>query len=276
MTLRIISGIVLGVGVALVFSLHPLAAGLLIWLGIALGLAEVRQLLGENWLSPGFLVQVLLLALLIYSQIAGGAMGSTLSAGWIAFMAGLFLLIPLAERMLSGPVEPDSALRAYIGSAFSVAAVVLATSTSLLVGRGLFPWALPAALAVCWAGDAGGLFAGSLLGREKLAPTLSPRKTREGAVGTLLASAAVALAIYWWWEPARLLAPAAGWVFLAGLVVGFLTIVGDLSGSYLKRLMGVKDASRLLPGQGGVFDKSDSLILALPTLTLLMLLGSRL
>lgn len=276
MIIRIVSGIVLGVGVALIFTLHPLAAAALIWLGISLGLAEVRHLLGESWQTPGYLVQVLLLALVVYTFVAGGPAGTPLTAGWLAFLAGVFLLVPLGEKMLAGPVEPGAALRGYVGSVFGVAALILATSTALLVSPGLFPWALPGALAVCWAGDAGGLFAGSLLGREKLAPALSPKKTREGAVGTLFASAMAATAIYLGWEPARLMAPSWWWVFLAGLVVGFLTIVGDLSGSYLKRLMGVKDASRLLPGQGGVFDKSDSLILALPTLTLLMLLGSRL
>lgn len=142
-----------------------------------------------------------------------------------------------------------------------------------LHGRGPVP--LVVAMAIVWVADTAAYFAGRRFGRHKLAPSISPGKTREGAIGALVVTAlagwAVALVPAWPATlPARLLAvwglPACLLVLMA-LVV--LSIVGDLHESLLKRQAGVKDSGALLPGHGGVLDRIDALLPVMPAVMLL-------
>jgi phosphatidate cytidylyltransferase len=109
-----------------------------------------------------------------------------------------------------------------------------------------------------WANDSLAYLVGSTLGRHKMAPRISPKKSWEGFIAGIAGSVCV-------WMALALLAPAAGvGVPLAlgvGLVVGFAVFVGDLFESRMKREAGVKDAGTLLPGHGGFLDRLDSLIL---------------
>ncbi len=123
------------------------------------------------------------------------------------------------------------------------------------------PWPVVFLLAVVWATDAGAFYSGSLWGRRKLAPLLSPKKTWEGAVGGL-ALGILAGAV---WS----LGPGAGLsagTLAAAALVSIVGQAGDLIESLYKRLAGVKDSGNLLPGHGGMLDRLDSLLLAAPAL----------
>ncbi len=122
--------------------------------------------------------------------------------------------------------------------------------------------------------DVGAYFAGRAWGRHKLAPTISPGKTVEGALGGIVLGTAAGLAAkgsfeLFWPELSRGL----GW----GMAVGFAVllamagIVGDLVESLLKRDAQIKDAGRLLPGMGGILDRIDSNLLAIPVMYYLLL-----
>jgi phosphatidate cytidylyltransferase len=126
-------------------------------------------------------------------------------------------------------------------------------------------WAL-FALALVWVADSGAYFAGVRFGRRKLAPTISPGKSWEGLAGGLLASlllaaAAVPLLHAGWAALPRLL--------LLALVTVLVSVAGDLFESLLKRHAGAKDSSDLIPGHGGVLDRIDSLLAALPVFVVL-------
>jgi phosphatidate cytidylyltransferase len=128
-------------------------------------------------------------------------------------------------------------------------------------------------LCVVWAGDIVALYVGRALGRHKLAPRLSPNKTWEGAVGSVIGSllaAAGLLALTEWlaqWNSAKLSFPEEVWYWLVlAVVVNVAAQVGDLAESALKRSAGVKDSGTLLPGHGGVLDRIDALLLAAPVL----------
>jgi phosphatidate cytidylyltransferase len=128
-------------------------------------------------------------------------------------------------------------------------------------------------LCVVWAGDIAALYIGRAWGRYKLAPTLSPNKSWEGAVGSLVGSLLAAgglLALASWVESlnsARLSYPEAVWYWLVlAAVVNIAAQVGDLVESALKRSVGVKDSGTILPGHGGVLDRIDALLLAAPVL----------
>jgi phosphatidate cytidylyltransferase len=121
-------------------------------------------------------------------------------------------------------------------------------------------WLLTA-LMIVWATDTGAYFAGRRFGRRKLAPRISPNKTVEGMLGGVGGGIAVAL----------VMAPLAGasvaqlpLVALAALATVLFSVVGDLFESMLKRHVGAKDSGTLIPGHGGVLDRIDSVLAALP------------
>jgi phosphatidate cytidylyltransferase len=116
-------------------------------------------------------------------------------------------------------------------------------------------------LALVWAADTGAFFAGRWLGRVPLAPRVSPKKTWEGALGGIFASAIVAWAAATWWLSVDV------WPFVFICVaVAALSIVGDLTESMLKRSSGLKDSGSLFPGHGGMLDRIDSVTAAGPAL----------
>lgn len=100
---------------------------------------------------------------------------------------------------------------------------------------------------------------GKMLGRTPLAPKISPNKTREGMLGGLLTTTALASLLGPLLTPLNSLIAA-----VAGVVIALAGVAGDLTVSGLKRIAGVKDAGKLLPGHGGFFDRVDSLIYTAP------------
>ena len=108
--------------------------------------------------------------------------------------------------------------------------------------------------------DTAQYYTGRRLGRQPLAPSISPKKTREGAVGGFVAGALVLVAVGAFWLPQ------APWGLraLLGSTLVALGIAGDLFESMLKRSAGVKDSSALIPGHGGVLDRIDALLFAAP------------
>jgi phosphatidate cytidylyltransferase len=136
------------------------------------------------------------------------------------------------------------------------------------------PLYLLSVMAIVWVADIGAYFAGKGFGRHKLAPSISPGKSWEGAVGGWLAVLVIAAATVIYADaetfPVRLY-ERFGWpgfiVVMSLLVVA--SVVGDLFESQLKRRAGMKDSSNLLPGHGGVLDRIDALIPVLPLAALI-------
>lgn len=193
--------------------------------------------------------------------------GAFLSLLWlIAFYRGRRWLLT-AAWLIGGPV--------YIGFLLSHALLLAdlgfgsGSSAGYELGRN---WLL-LALLTTFAADTGAYAVGRLLGRHKMAPTLSPGKTWEGLAGGLIAAIIAALlldqllqccsglGLTQWWQPA-----------LIGAALGIAAPAGDLLESKLKRLAQVKDAGRLFPGHGGILDRLDSLLLTLPAAYYLALL----
>jgi phosphatidate cytidylyltransferase len=113
---------------------------------------------------------------------------------------------------------------------------------------------------VTWVGETAAYLVGSTIGRHKLAPVTSPRKTVEGAVAQLVASVATGAAIGAWLLPAC----GDGLALGAGALLGVTGQFGDLAESAIKRSAGTKDTGALIPGHGGVLDRIDSLLFNLP------------
>ena len=115
---------------------------------------------------------------------------------------------------------------------------------------------------VTWLGETAAYTVGSLIGRHKLAPRISPGKTVEGAVAQLAASLLGALTAGGWLFPGLLLRDA----IVVGLLLGVLGQVGDLVESALKRSVGTKDTGQVIPGHGGILDRIDGLLFNAPAL----------
>ncbi len=124
-------------------------------------------------------------------------------------------------------------------------------------------------LAVNYAGDTAAYYLGRTWGRNKLAPAVSPKKTREGSIGGLAANGLVAWIFQW----TLFQSVSAGEMILLGLTVGVLSQFGDLLESMIKRASGVKDSGILFPGHGGFLDRVDSLLLPAPVVYFYLRMG---
>lgn len=166
---------------------------------------------------------------------------------------------------------PDSVAAERFGTVSRlIAGVVMLVPVPLaliLVIEGAAGWAALAMLfGVVWGADIGAYFAGRKWGRNKLAPVVSPGKTREGALGGAVVAFAIVIPVAIAWVPMRV----EQWLlFLAlTLVCIVASIIGDLVESAFKRVAGIKDSGTLLPGHGGVLDRVDSLLAVAPIFAL--------
>jgi phosphatidate cytidylyltransferase len=126
-----------------------------------------------------------------------------------------------------------------------------------------------AIIATVAASDTSQFYAGRTFGRRPLAPTISPKKTIEGAIGGLVLAPLALVAIAYAWLPR--LTPAAAWAAGVGIVIA--GIAGDLFESALKRAAGAKDSGTLIPGHGGVLDRIDALLFVAPIFYLVLRLA---
>ena len=117
-------------------------------------------------------------------------------------------------------------------------------------------------LIVVWACDAGAYYVGSKLGRRKLSPRVSPKKTVEGLMGGIVASVIAAVIIHFTFFPAFPLVHAV----IAAALLSVAGVIGDLAESLWKRSAAVKDSGTLIPGHGGFLDRLDSILFTAPLL----------
>ena len=113
---------------------------------------------------------------------------------------------------------------------------------------------------IIWLGDTLAYYIGTLAGKHLLAPSISPNKSIEGAIGGLLGSIGGALLAHYWFYPSISIANCT----ILGLVTGIAGQMGDLCESILKRNLNVKDSGFLVPGHGGLLDRLDSVLFSAP------------
>lgn len=151
------------------------------------------------------------------------------------------------------------------------AVVLLPTWLAMVQMRALGPGVLLGVFALVWMADIAAYFSGKAFGKHKLAPSISPGKTWEGAIGAAIG--VVVYGVVMRQSFALDMMPLSMWIpVLLGITA--VSIVGDLYESLLKRKAGIKDSSNILPGHGGVLDRIDSLTSTLPVVALAWLLFS--
>jgi len=185
----------------------------------------------------------------------------------VDILAASTLLIPLASigRALKEKATLDAELSAVSITLFGVLFTGLLMGYSLAIlgpgdeqGRDL----IVLLFLVVWICDAGAFTVGSLWGRTKLLPVVSPAKTLEGALGGLFFAVVAALVASQWFFTRLGLRHA----IVLGLLLGIFGILGDLAESLMKRSAAVKDSGWLFPGHGGMLDRTDSILFAAPVL----------
>jgi phosphatidate cytidylyltransferase len=200
--------------------------------------------------------------------------------GWLGMVAGVGLLL-----------TPEPALPVLVGIAaiFMVVKLGLENLAQTLpsVGTGLLgvvyifgAWRcavllraesahwLMIALLVSWAGDTAAMYVGKAWGKRKLAPRISPGKTQEGAVASVVGGTLAAVIYAHYFMPEEAL----GIVAIVGAVANVAGQLGDLCESAFKRGAGVKDSGTMLPGHGGWLDRIDSTLFSVPAVYLVLLL----
>jgi len=261
MNTRIVTGLVLAVIVVATFYFIPDTAGAaMVALAGLLTMDEYDRIIrpARSRPDPVWTAEMLALALLFLAALRPG--GLIFFAGVVFLSLAAFAVIRLARPVRMEDAVNDIA-RPLIGVVW--VGVPLALLSSILSG-GLAGAegnvVVLAILAMVFAGDTGAYFTGKLLGRRKLYPAVSPNKTVEGGVGGLVSSLGGGLLI-----KAAFGLPV-GWLPLAviGLLAGAAEQLGDFCQSMLKRGAGVKDSGSLLPGHGGMFDRIDGLLFAVP------------
>ncbi len=261
-------------------------AGRNIPVSLAVGVTLLALIFVPLFLAKPFFVVVLVLAASIgvWEMVRAVRVGSParppllpliggaaviMALAWAADVTGLTigllvaLLAAMVWRMGDGP---DGYLRDMGSGAFILVYVPFLLGFAALLSR---PedgqWRILATLAAVVLSDTGGYVAGVLLGKHPMAPTISPKKSWEGFAGSVLATAAGSALLLW------LVLDVTPWKGVCfGIAVSVAAVLGDLAESLLKRDLGIKDMSSLLPGHGGLMDRLDSIVFAAPMAYLLL------
>jgi phosphatidate cytidylyltransferase len=240
---------------------------ILIEVVIVIGMNEYYRMVEQKALSPDRFMGTL-------SAVALGAVATT---GRLDYMAGamtMLVLLLLANRLRS--LDLRSAVTGMNVTIFGVIYVGWLLSHAILLRNPLNPpenidlglFFIVLAIAGTFGADAGAYFTGRAYGKKKLLPLVSPGKTVEGALGGIAGGTigviGAKLAFDWFIFPA----PGTGMplvhCILLGPVLVVATIVGDLSQSMMKRDSGIKDSGNIIPGHGGILDRLDSILFAIP------------
>ena len=249
------------------FTVGPLVVAAIVWLpawvfltvlaAVIVGATvELLSMARAADHAVGRRVAPLLVATILATAWIGGA------GALVAAVAGVLLLTPVLQVLHSR--SPAGGLGGTAVTAFAV--LYLGVTGACLGWLRTVPddtlgWRLVLLfLATIWLGDSGAYYVGRTFGRHKMSPRISPNKTWEGLAGGTVATLAAAVVL------ARLLRVDLDWLSVLGMAV-ILSIaapVGDLVESLFKRDTGVKDSSGLLPGHGGLLDRTDSVLFAAP------------
>ncbi|MEV7688670.1 phosphatidate cytidylyltransferase [Streptomyces bungoensis] len=253
-------GVGVGLGVVILASLFVVKAVFVgvIAVAVVVGLWELTSRLRERKEIKAPLVPLALGgAAMVIAGYVRGAEGA-----WVAM--ALTALAVLVWRMTEPPEGYLKDVTAGVFAAFYVP--FLATFVALMLTADDGPWRVLTFLLLTVVSDTGAYAVGWRFGTHKLAPRISPGKTREGLLGAVLfAMVAGALSMQFlidggaWWQG-----------LVLGLAVAVSATLGDLGESMIKRDLGIKDMGTLLPGHGGIMDRLDSLLPTAPVVWLLM------
>lgn len=227
------------------------------------GFYELLPLLQKQWHKS---VEYVGYAALVAACVLAGMI--SVAAGMVPVLIGCVLLVVLTliAGEKGGKTAPIRVAAGLIYISIPLLSIIwLRKSGDVLTAD--MPWLLllMPMLAV-WATDTGAYFSGRTIGGAKIAPKISPNKTWAGLIGGMIAAALVmgGMALYAQIDHAPV-------YFVLGAILAVIAQIGDFFESWLKRRAGVKDSGALIPGHGGVLDRIDGVLTALPCFALFVL-----
>lgn len=256
---RIVTGLMAGLVFLSLLYLGGLWFSALIMLLSLIGYDEFLRMNGlKNHKAVLVIGYIGVIALTIYLNIPGWSLSSL---SW--FILFLFMAATVVSK---NKITIDHIAMAFLGVLYIGTGFHYMIETRILEPNGLF-WTL-LVFACIWATDSGAYFTGYFFGKTPLWPTISPKKTVEGSVGGTVLAIAVALC-FSYFHPEIL-----GWpkAIGMGLIIAVVGQMGDLIQSAYKRVKGIKDTGTILPGHGGVLDRTDSWLIVFPFLHLISLI----
>jgi phosphatidate cytidylyltransferase len=183
------------------------------------------------------------------------------------FAAALLLSVGLGTLLLLSRTPLEETLPALGALGFGIPYFALPLSSIHLL-QGIDPWLIFLLMAIVWLGDTAAYYVGSAVGRHKMAPVISPKKSWEGAAASFVVAVAAAAV----WDVCRRGSLDPG-LLAAAAVTAVAAQIGDLVESMIKRGSGVKDSGSILPGHGGMLDRMDAMLFAAPVLLFGLLLA---
>lgn len=243
---------------------------LLLWLGsipwlaaiIVVAFAGIQELFAafrQNGYRPLLLVQVLLAV-----GLPAIAYFGHFALGWMVPLVALAIPVSLVAAMARSDLKGSLADWAVSLAGALYIALLLSYFVALRQAEQGLLWMLMAFLCT-WACDSAAYLVGRAVGKRKFSPRISPNKTWEGTIGGVIGATLTGL----------LAVPLLGlpvlWALLMGAAVSVAAISGDLAESFIKRQLGIKDSGTLIPGHGGVLDRVDSLLFAVPLVYYVMM-----
>ena len=260
----IVASVGLPLLLVVLLALPPVATGILVG---AMSVIAVYELLYQTGLARNLYLLVLsaLMALAVSLWSCGGG-------EWKPALVGIWIyLIALAAVMLAAHTALKFETICISMFAGIVIPLLLSSLTRILfLDYGRFYILIPLVLA--FSSDSGAYFAGCYLGKHKMAPVVSPKKTCEGVAGGAAAAVVMMLVYCLVLDLAFSLEVRFGAAILYGLLGSAVSVVGDLFFSVIKRQTGIKDFGFLLPGHGGILDRFDSMTFVAPLAESLLLL----
>ena len=258
---RVITAIIL----ALLASLALFKATSEVWQWVILGVGFIAA---WEWAGFARFNQVWQKALFaVFTSVIGFVSVESLSVSSIVLLtlleSGLLIFIVTHYQRSQGKASTGSASFVLLSGVLSV---VLFATVMVRFRAEFSAEVLLMSLFVIWAIDTGAYFSGKRFGKTKLAVHVSPGKTWEGVWGGTLFAFIIALLGLWLISVTLNLSMVLFAVVLAGIAM--FSVLGDLFESVLKRQVNLKDSGRILPGHGGVLDRIDSLLIAVPMLYL--------
>jgi phosphatidate cytidylyltransferase len=256
MQAAIITGVVVGVAVIVAFELGTVLAALVATILITIAAAEGYAAFRRGGFHPATLLGLVATVSLMLA---------TYNKGQAALPLVIVMLFAFAMIWYLAGVERTDPIRGIAGTMVVFCWVaVFGSFATLLLNPTLFPHRhgiafLAGAVITGVAYDVGALVVGRRFGSHPLAPAVSPNKTWEGAIGGAVAAILIAIVVVHFISPWTISKAAA-----LGVVVAIVSPIGDLTESLIKRHLGLKDMSKILPGHGGLLDRIDGMLFILP------------
>ncbi len=253
---RVLTGVLFVILVAGGIFYHPFSFFAVFFLVVIGGVYELNNMLIKANIKINFIVT---LALAVFIYVASFLVNSGISQSSIYYIIIPLISFLFLRELFNVKSKPFENIGASLLCAIYIAAP-FALMHSLGFNHEVYNFKLPLSVFVLvWINDSGAYLSGVSIGKHKFFERISPKKTWEGTIGGFVLTLVAAYVFSLLWNDLSLMQ----WIIFGG-IISVMAVLGDLLESMFKRNTGIKDSGSILPGHGGILDRFDAVIFALP------------